>query len=378
MSRNDRSEPAEASPLTPHSRLARNISSARAHTARRAAIGRRLLAVAACATGGAVGLGTLTASTAGASDTSDAKSYPMKFIWNSPPDVTYLPLLMAIGQLKSQGYNVSTAMVSSATVASETLAANRGQFTSNQAAAEAEAAAKGADIKIILATTDNPTDWVTSAAYKNCSSLTGQPVGVYALTGSSYTSMMDYYFKKYCPKVKPDIVTIPDSGLRAQAMANGKIDGTVLATSDAEGLTTKLAPKTKWNVVSMSKIFPGLADTYLYANGTILKEDPQGVQALLAADLKAVRQLYAHPGKIGGLVKKYFGTGSDAPTPASAVQAAQGKLWYSNGGLDSDGLKGLNATLQVFKAPGNASKLVSGASLKSVLKQIGHSTATPR
>ncbi len=219
---------------------------------------------------------------------------------------------MAIANLKQQGYQVSTETVSSATVASEALAANRGQFTSNQAAAEAEAAAKGADIKIVLATTDNPTDWVTTPAYKSCNSLTGQPVGVYALTGSSYTSLMDYYFKKFCPKVKPDIVTIPDSGLRAQAMANGKIVGTVLATSDADSLTSKLAPTKKWNVVSMSKTFPGLGDTYLYANGTVIKQDPQGVEALLTADLKAVRELYTHPGQIAGLVKTYFGTGTSA------------------------------------------------------------------
>jgi hypothetical protein len=335
------------------------------------------LAASTCLTVG--GLSALAASSASAAETTAAaKAYPMTFVWNSEPDVTYLPLLMAMAELKKQGYKIATQTVSSATVASEALAANRGQFTSNQAAAEAEAAAKGADIKIVLATTDNPTDWVTEPGYQKCASLTGKPVGVYALTGSSYTSEMDYYFKKFCPSVKPNIVTIPDSGLRAQAMANNKIVATVLATSDADSLTSKLAPSTKWNVVSLSKTFPGLGDTYLYANGTVLKQDPLGVQTLLAADLKAVRQIYSHPSQIPGLVKTYFGTGSTAPPASSAVQAEQGLLWYANGGLDASGLQGLNSSLKVFDTPGNASKLVAGASLKAVLKQIGKSKATPR
>jgi ABC-type nitrate/sulfonate/bicarbonate transport system substrate-binding protein len=285
---------------------------------------------------------------------------------------------MGIAKLKQEGYNISTETVSGATVASEALAANRGQFTSNQAAAEAAAANKGAAIKIILATTNNPTDWVTAPGYENCSSLSGKPVGIYALTGSSYTQEMQYYFQKNCPGVKADLVTIPDSGLRAQALANKRIVASVLATSDADALTSKLAPSTKWNVVSLSKAFPGLGDTYLYANGAVLEKDPQAAAALVQADLQGVRQIYANPSSVAGLVKTYFGTSSAAPSSASATQALVSKLWYANGGLGATGVAGLKASLKVFQVPGNAQSLVDQTPLQTALTAIGRSSTTAR
>jgi ABC-type nitrate/sulfonate/bicarbonate transport system substrate-binding protein len=317
-------------------------------------------------------------SSSGTSTTASGKT-PLVVVWNSPPDATYLPLLMAINSLKSQGYDISTETVSGADVATQALAANRAQFTTNQVAAEASAAAHGAPVKIIEATASNPAVWVTAQGYQNCSSLTGKPVGIFGpASASTYTKEMDYYFQKSCPSVKPTLVTIPDSGLRAQAMANGRIVASVLADSDALNLTQKLDPKHHYNVVSLTKTFPGLADTYLYANQNVVKSDPAAVAALVQADLQSVRKIYQNPSVLPSLLKKYYGTSSSAPTLASAQQAVSEKIWYANGGLDSAGMSGLVASMKVFKLPGSAGALVDKQPLDSALKQVGQSGLTSR
>jgi ABC-type nitrate/sulfonate/bicarbonate transport system substrate-binding protein len=327
-----------------------------------------VLAVAACG-----GPGSSSTSTTASGKT------PLVLVWNSTPDVTDLPLLMAINSLKSQGYDISAETVSGADVATQALAANRAQFTTNQIAAEASAAAHGAPVKIIEATASNPAVWVTAQGYQNCASLTGKPVGIFGpASASTYTQEMDYYFGKFCPNVKPSLVTIPDSGLRAQAMANGRIVASVLADSDALSLTQKLDPKHHYNVVPLTRTFPGLADTYLYANSSVLKSDPAAVVALVKADLQNVRKIYQDPSSLPSLIEKYYGTSSSAPTLTSGQQAVSGKTWYANGGLDAAGVSGLVASMKMFELPGNPRTFVDQQPLTSALKQIGQSGLTSR
>lgn len=314
----------------------------------------------------------------GTAQSSSDKSGSFVVAWNSPPDVTYLPLLMAIHDVQQQGYDLKTETVSGANTATEALASNRAQFTSNQITAEAAAAAKGAPIKIVLATASNPTDWVTASGYEDCNKLTGKPVGIFGpAASSSYTQLMNYYFEKFCPNVKPKLVTIPDSGLRAQALANGQIVATVLASSDATNLVTKLDTKHHYNVVNLAQTFPGLGDTYLYANTNVTQSAPGVVQALVTADLKSVRQIYANPSTVAALIKQYYTDSASMPSLASAQQAVKDKVWHANGGLDSKGIDGLSASLKVFSLPGKASSLVNSTFVNGALKALGSSSDTP-
>lgn len=330
----------------------------------------------------AIALTTVAAcgSSGGGNKSSDPKSQKLTVVWNSTPDVTYLPMLMAVAQMKKDGYNISAETVSGADVAAQALASNRAQFTADNITGAAAAVAHGAGIKIVAATQANEAAWVTSPGYEDCNKLTGKSVGIFGpAAASGYTKEMDLYFSKHCPNVKPHLVTIPDSSLRAQAMANKQIVATVLAVSDADTLQKKLDPNTHYTETRFSEAFPGLADNYLFANTSVLKSDPQAVATFVADTLKATRQIYSQAGNTSAfskLLSTYLSAKSY--TADSATSTLDAKIWYANGGLDQAGVSGLTQTLKVFKLPGTASNLIDNSPLQQALKQIGTSQDTTR
>jgi hypothetical protein len=287
---------------------------------------------------------------------------------------------MAVAQMKKDGWNITAQTVSGADVAAQALASNRAQFTDDNITGAAAAVAHGAGIKIVAASSANEAAWVTAPGYSDCNSLNGKSVGIFGpAAASGYTKEMDLYFSKHCPNVKPHLVTIPDSSLRAQAMANKQIVATMLAISDADTLQKTLDPKTKYTVTEMSAAFPGLADNYLYANTNVLKSDPTAVETFVADSLTAVRQVYADASNTAAFTKllsTYLSAKSY--TAASATSTLAAKIWYANGGLDSQGTAGLTQTLKVFQLPGTASSLIETSAAQQALKQVGSSKDTDR
>lgn len=340
----------------------------------------RAVGAAAVAAAVALSLAACGSSKPGNSGGDSGKSASLTVVWNSTPDVTYLPMLMAVHQMKKQGYNINAQTVSGADVAAQALASNRAQFTADNITGAAAAVAHGAGIKIVAVQSANEAAWVTAPGYEDCNKLTGKSVGIFGpAAASGYTKEMDLYFKRHCPNVKPHLVTIPDSSLRAQAMANHQIVATVLAISDAGTLTKKLDPSGHYNVTPMSKEFPGLADNYIYANSSVLKNDPAAVTAFVADTLKATRQIYADANNTAAfskLLSTYLSAKSY--TAESAKSTLDAKIWYANGGLDQQGTKGLAETLKVFQLPGTAKSLIDNAPMQAALKQVGTSQLTQR
>lgn len=298
-------------------------------------------------------------------------------VWNSTPDIAYLPLLMAIDTLKKDGYNINATALSGADVAAQALSSDRAQFTSDNVSGAANAIKMGAPIRAVAASSGNEAVWVTTDGYEDCASLDGKPVGIFGPAASSgYTKEMNAYFDDECPGVEPKLVTIPDSALRAQALANDQLDATVLALSDAVTLQTKLDPSGTYHVHSFRDHFPGLADNYLFTTEQVLQDDPDLVNAFVKAELEAVRSIYRNPEQLPSLLDEHFG--SKAYTHEVAVAAAKRKTWYANGGLDDTGLKGLEETLRLFELDGSPDEIVDPDPLDAVLGDIGESDATTR
>lgn len=298
-------------------------------------------------------------------------------VWNSTPDIAYLPLLMAIDTMKKNGYDIEATTLSGADVAAQALSSDRAQFTSDNVSGAANAIEMGAPIKAVAANSANEAVWVTTDGHQDCASLDGEPVGIFGPEASSgYTKEMNAYFDNECPGVEPKLVTIPDSSLRAQALANGELEATVLALSDAVTLETKLDPDGNYHVTSFRDEFPGLADNYLYTTDQVLADDPDLVNAFVKAELQATREIYSNPERLPQLLEEHFG--SKAYSHDVAVAAAKRKAWYANGGLDETGMKGLEKTLKLFDLEGSSDDIVDSDPLDTVLADIGRSDATTR
>jgi ABC-type nitrate/sulfonate/bicarbonate transport system substrate-binding protein len=288
--------------------------------------------------------------------------------WNSTPDEAYLPLLMAIDDMKAQGFSIEAKTLSGSDISFQSLATNNIQFTADSLPPGALSVSQGAPIRVVDTRNANLVVWVADSAYDDCSRLDGKPVGIYSETGG-YTVLMKLYFAKHCPGVKPKYVTIPDSPVRAQAVATGRLDGTALGLPDALALQKKY-PNKKFVVVPLKEDLPGVGDEYVYTNQRTISAHPTIVQALLSAQLQAIRKIYQAPDTLDALVKQYLPSVTDSSV---AQQFVQQHIWYANGGLNGPGLPN---TLKAFDLTGDPAKLQDIGPLTSALAKIGPSTAT--
>lgn len=331
------------------------------------------MAVVAGCTGGAANspassqsvapsVGSVPSGAASAAPSPDTS--PVVFGWSSPPDVGYLPLLMAIDDLKAQGYAVSSVQLAS-DLTLQGLIQNSVQFANiGGLSAGATAISKGGPIKAIAARVSNEAVWTTLPEYADCKTLDGKPVGIFAAV-SSYTSQMKAYFAANCPDVAPTYLTIPDSAARAQAIAGGQIVATVLGLTDAVGLDQ--ATPGKFQLTYFGQALPGLGSVLLWTNDQTLADHPQIVRALLEAQLKATRSLYADPTQLAGLITKY------SLKAAGGDQYISKQLWNANGGL---GGSGIDDSLKAFGLPGTRAQIVDDGPMNDVLTTLGRSSAT--
>lgn len=293
---------------------------------------------------------------------------PLIWVHNSPPDLGYLPILMAIKDLNDQGYKITSQVLKGSDLTTQAITSNQAQFTSDGLSTGAFAVDKGGSMIIIGTREKLDSSWVSTQEFADCSKLNDKPVGIFAKT-AIFTVLQEAYFNDACPGVKPTYLVIPDSTLRAQALVAGQIVGTVLAGIDVVQLQTQYP--NKFNIVEFNKRLPGLADTYLYSNADTLSNHESVVSAFLAAQLKAIRSLYANKDQIAGLAKQF----SIDATPQLVDHYLQSKLWYANGGLEGDGLA---KSLQTLKLPGTPDKLENAKPMQDALAVVGRSDATER
>jgi ABC-type nitrate/sulfonate/bicarbonate transport system substrate-binding protein len=325
--------------------------------------GATLLAACSSSGSGSGGSGGGGTSAAGGVD----KSHVV-VAWNSTPDEAYLPLLMAIDDMNKQGFSVEAKTLSGSDISFQSLATNNIQFTADSLPPGALSVSQGAPIDIVATRNANLVVWVADAAYEDCSKLSGKPVGIYSETGG-YTVLMKLYFDKHCPGVKPNYVTIPDSPVRAQAVATGRLFGTALGLPDALALQKKY-PNKHFFVLPLKEDLPGVGDEYVYTNQQTAKSHPAIVQALIAAQLKAIRSIYQSPDSLDALVKQYLPSAADSSV---AKQFVEQHIWYANGGLNGPGLQN---TLKAFNLPGDPAKLQDTAPLQAAVAKIGPSSVT--
>jgi len=296
--------------------------------------------------------------------TAQLDTTPVTVGWNSPPDIGYLPLLMAIDSMNAKGYKVATVTLAG-DLTSQGLIQNSVQIANiGGLPVGAAAIAKGAPIKVIATRVSNEAVWVSLTEYSNCATLTGKTVGLFAEV-SSFTSQMNAYFDLNCKGVKPNYLTIPDSALRAQSMAAGGIVATVLGLADAVALDAKSPGKYK--LVPMGTALGGVSDGILWSNDATLASHPSIITALITEQLLAIRSFYKDPSQLTAMAAKF-----NVTSPV-ANQYVEKKLWYANGGLGSDGIE---KTLALFSLPGTRQTIVNAGPMNEALKAIGKSDAT--
>lgn len=342
------------------------------------------LALAACATtppasspssvGPSDAPATQEPGASGSASTGEVDKTKTTYGYTSSPSMDSLPYLVAIKAMADSGYDISLQQLASNDLGLAALATNQIQMWGT-GPVEWSRVVGQAPIKLITARANNGWQLIATADVTNCAQLDGQKLGLFNLTGIS-TAYPMAYFQQNCPDMKPDIVLIPDSGLRAQAMAADELKATPLQADDAVKLLNEYPGKFKV-LANFSQDLSEIGRDYVGTNTTTLDQHPSILREFIKQHLLAIRSFYADPAVAIAAAEANLEVGDDAELVTNFF--IDQKLWCANGGLEDGNLA---STLTYFGEFGLMEKGLSAANflapgpLTEVLAEIGQSDAT--
>ena len=300
-----------------------------------------------------------------------AKSGTIRFDHILNVDIRYVPILIALDDLQTQGYTVTRTQLNSSPLIVAALTRGDADIGSLDPQTMWTAIAKGADARSFMLGLASPQFLVAKSAVKSCGDLDGGRVGVFSTSGLIPT-MFNEYIKRNCPNAKFDQLLISDNSGRIAALVGGQVDAVELSWDSALDLERREPGKFS-RPVEFTKEFPNLVLSVLNVRSTWAKQNPEILKDFIKALLNAQRRVQANPQLLYDEAVKRFGT-----DPAVAKASGDGWLkvagWDPNGGLNRDNLqytmdfiKGTNAIPSNLKID-DVSDLTY---LNAVLDQIG-------
>lgn len=334
-----------------------------------------LLVITAIAIGCGGGGTTSPTGTAAAQSTTTAKPvehHAVKFAFSAAvPQVSKITSILALEQMKQDGHDVTSLYLQSSEDPVQAIVRGDANFGSASASTVFAAIGQGIPVKAIMVANTPDYVMVAPASVTSPSQLGGLKIGIHAAVSSTalYTNVM---LEKY-PNVKPNILVVPGSANRVQALAAGQLDGSVVQLSDLPSLD-KLAPGKFHVIFDVAKERPDLMDAVIFVKSDLLQSDPNLVQQYIVAQLKANRDAYADQKSLAAAITKWIpNTTADQGTQFAKFYTDSG-IWPKDGGMDSANitatLSALTSSKLVAKAPG-AADCCDRSALDAALKTIG-------
>jgi len=292
----------------------------------------------------------------------------------SSPSMDSLPYLVAIDNMAKEGYNIRLQQLASNDLGLAALATNQTQFWGT-GPVEWSRVINQVPVKLVTARANNGWQLVSTADIEDCSQLDGQKVGLFNLTGIS-TAYPMAYFEQNCPDMEPEIVLIPDSGLRAQAMAAGELVATPLQADDAVKLLDDYPGRFKV-LANFAADLPELGRDFIGTNETMLNEHPEIVKEFIKQHLQTIRSFYEDPTTAVAAAEEFLELGGSEQLLTDFY--VENQAWCANGGLEDANLA---TSLEYFGEfeliePGmSAAVFLAPGPLTEVLDEIGRSDAT--
>ncbi|HZP97537.1 MAG TPA: ABC transporter substrate-binding protein [Candidatus Limnocylindria bacterium] len=344
---------------------------------RRGLFATALVAILATACGGSAGTPAANGSAAAApqntATATPVEHHAVRFAFSAAtPQVSKVPSILALEALKQEGHDVTILYLQSSEDPVQAVVRGDANFGSASASTVFAAIAQGIPVKAIMVANTPDYVMVAPASVTSPSQLGGLKVGIHAAVSSTalYTNVM---LEKF-PGVKPNILVVPGSANRVQALAAGQLDGSVVQLSDLPALE-KLAPGKFHAIFDVAKERPDLMDAVIFTRAELLRSDPNLVQQYIVAQLKANRNAYADQKGLAAAIAKYVpNTTADLGAQFAKFYTDSG-IWPKDGGMNganvSATLSALTSSKLIAKAP-TAAECCDRSALDAALKTIGN------
>ena len=249
------------------------------------------------------------------------------------PQVEKIPSIVAVEMMAADGFDAESIYFSQSNAPIEAVVRGDANFGSASASAVFTAINAGAPIKAIMQANGPNYVLVAPAGVTDPSGLQGLRTGIHAPVSSTtlYTriALADY------PDVEPEILVVPGSANRIQALAANELDASVIQFSDIQALE-ELAPgrfDIIWNFATEN---PELVDSVLFTSTALLERDPGLVQAVLEYQVRAVRSAYDDIPQLAVDIERLVPNMDAALASANATLYTDSVLWDPSGGLTID------------------------------------------
>ena len=225
----------------------------------------------------------------------------------------------------------------------------------------------GAPIKAFLQATGPGWNLVAKSTIATVQDLKGMTFGSHSPT--SFTQALIEKFVIRDKGVKPKIVFIAGSEVRAQAMLHGRLDATMLDLANTK-VVLDAAPG-KFNVLVAFSAQPMIQNVF-FARADFIEKNPKLIQQFIKAELQAFRRSTADPSLWVEEGAKYVPEFKPEDILATAKLSAQFNIYPANGGI----IEKARGTLEFHRDAGNVKGLDVDRffvfkPLKKVLSEIG-------
>lgn len=276
------------------------------------------------------------ASTAAISSPAPRRSGTIHFFDLLNLDVRDVPLLMAMDDLRAQGYTIEPTYLASGALITESLARGDADIAMVNNQTIWTAIAKGAELRTIAQFTGPTTVFAARREFANCRELDGKRVGVAATRGVS-PSLFGLYLQEQCPDSELQLLVIPESAGRVAGLVAGELDAAVMPGENFYELEQK-APGRFHPLMSYAESFPEVQIDGLHVRQDWADKNPQAVKDFLRAMLTAYREVSNNPQVLYEEAAQRLNLD---PADARAVGESdlQMGIWDANGGLTAENLQ---------------------------------------
>ncbi len=265
--------------------------------------------------------------------------------YTSSVDIGDLPSLLALRALEGAGYRTDATFFAQPELAVEALASGGVDVASGGSRAFWAAAAKGADLVMLMEHSENGYQLATAAGITQCEHLHERTLAL-SSRGSLPTALGEAFLQR-CPAAKPRVLVMPHSGDRLAALLAGAVDAAVLQRADVTRLTQQ-APARFTTVEGFTEAFPDLDFEGVFVTRAFARTQRAAVVDYVRERVRANRRVLATPALLAEEARRWPAMGAlDATVVAGEVRAP---AWTTDGGITA---ASVGATLEFFVRVGS-------------------------
>jgi ABC-type nitrate/sulfonate/bicarbonate transport system substrate-binding protein len=224
----------------------------------------------------------------------------LRMAFTSTPDFGAVPIALALDKLKEMSVELKPTFFNGFPPARTALL--RGDveimqlnlnslITSNQ---------QGANLRALLRMAPNEWVLVTPTSIKTPGELNGKRIGIHG-PATLTEQLVKATIKRY--KIKPEVLVVPGSDARIQALISKQLDATPAELADFSELR-RTKPRDYHAVIDYSKDYPFLSGSTLITRKEFTDQQPALLQAFISAYVEVTNNIRRNPDTMKAALKK--------------------------------------------------------------------------